>query len=248
MAGLDCAAGSTPLCVATDSAGNVLTTTDPAAASPAWTTVNVNGTNVIWDVSCPATTFCAAGDVTGAILTATSEASEPVPAITSVSPSSGSTTGGTPVTIKGSGFTGATGVAFGNVPATDVVVESSTKVTAVAPAQPAGLHNVYVTTPGGTSASVFGDLYTYLAPPAITSVSPNSGPPAGGTSVTITGSGFTGATGVAFGNVPATSLVVVSSAKITAVAPAQPAGLHNIYVTTPVGTSAAVEGDLFAYN
>jgi IPT/TIG domain len=128
------------------------------------------------------------------------------------------------------------------------VVVSSSKITAVAPAQAAGLHNTFVNTPVGTSAAVLGDLYTYVAPPAITSVSPNSGPAAGGNSVTINGSGFTGATQVVFGAVPATSVVVVSSSKITAVAPAQAAGLHNTFVTTPVGTSATVLGDLYTYH
>ena len=124
----------------------------------------------------------------------------------------------------------------------------------VSPAQTAGLHNVTVTGPGGTSADVFGDLFTYVSPPvtgssppAISSISPNSGPAAGGTSVTITGTGFTGATGVAFGGVAATNFTVVSSTQISVVSPAQPAGLHNVYVTGPAGTSAAVFGDLFTY-
>jgi hypothetical protein len=52
-------------------------------------------------------------------------------------------------------------VAFGAVAATSFVVDSSTKITAVTPAQPAGLHNVFVTGPAGTSATVLGDLFTY---------------------------------------------------------------------------------------
>ncbi len=83
--------------------------------------------------------------------------------------------------------------------------------------------------------------------PTVSNVSPSSGPPAGGTSVTITGSGFTGATGVAFGSVKATNFTVVSSTEITVVSPAQPAGLHNVFVTGPGGTSAAVFADLFTY-
>jgi hypothetical protein len=71
---------------------------------------------------------------------------------------------------------------------------------------------------------------------------------AGGTTVTITGTGFTGTTKVLFGAVAATSYTVVSSTKITAVSPAQAAGTHNIYVTTPGGTSAAVAADDFTYH
>jgi hypothetical protein len=59
--------------------------------------------------------------------------------------------------------------------------------------------------------------------------------------------GFTGVSKVAFGTVAATSYAVVSSAEITAVSPAQAAELHNIYVTTPGGTSAESAADEFTY-
>jgi hypothetical protein len=96
---------------------------------------------------------------------------------------------------------------------------------------------------------VAGDVFTYkLTKPAVAGVSPTSGTTAGGTTVTITGSGFTGATKVVFGVVAATSYTVVSDTEITAVSPAQAAAIHNIYVTTPVGTSAPVAADEFTYN
>ena len=84
-------------------------------------------------------------------------------------------------------------------------------------------------------------------PPAITAISPASGPTAGGTTVTITGSGFTGATKVVFGSVPATSFSVVSATTITAVSPAQAASTYNIAVTTSGGTSATVSADAYTY-
>jgi hypothetical protein len=91
MAGLTCTKGSKggrdSLCVATDSAGDVLTNSNPAKATSTWTTADVNGTNVIWDVSCPVTTLCAAGDVTGSILWAIPTR----PVVTKVSPASGPT-------------------------------------------------------------------------------------------------------------------------------------------------------------
>jgi IPT/TIG domain len=65
--------------------------------------------------------------------------------------------------------------------------------------------------------------------------------------VTVTGTSFTGATKVLFGAVAATSFSVTSDTKITAVSPAQAAATHNIYVTTPVGTSAPVTADQFTY-
>jgi hypothetical protein len=82
--------------------------------------------------------------------------------------------------------------------------------------------------------------------PAVTSVSPNSGVPAGGTSVTITGTGFTGATAVRFGATNATSFTVNSSTSITAVSPAG-AGTLDITVTTPADTSATSANDRFTY-
>jgi hypothetical protein len=63
--------------------------------------------------------------------------------------------------------------------------------------------------------------------------------------VTITGSGFTGATGVELGVVAATSFAVVSNTQITFVTPKQTAGLHNVTVTGATGTSADVSGDLY---
>jgi hypothetical protein len=172
-----------------------------------------------------------------------------LPTVTAISPTSGPTTGGTTVTITGTNFTGATKVLFGTVAATSFTVVSATEITAVSPAQAAGAQNISVTTPAGTSAAVAADMFTYTSStvPTVTSISPTSGPIAGGTTVTITGTNFTGATKVVFGTVAATSFTVVSATEITAVSPAQAAGAHNIYVTTPSGTSAPVAADMFTY-
>ncbi|MGA2837796.1 MAG: IPT/TIG domain-containing protein, partial [Acidimicrobiales bacterium] len=85
----------------------------------------------------------------------------PVPAVTGLSPASGTTLGGTVVTITGSGFTAASSVRFGPVAATSFTVVSDTQITAVAPAQAAGSRNVFVTTAGGTSSTVTADLFSY---------------------------------------------------------------------------------------
>jgi hypothetical protein len=91
----------------------------------------------------------------------TGTASTPVPTITSISPTSGSTAGGTTVTINGTNFTGATLVGFGSVAATSFTVISSTQIKAVSPAQAASSHNIAVFTPAGVSAAVAGDVFTY---------------------------------------------------------------------------------------
>ena len=62
--------------------------------------------------------------------------------------------------------------------------------------------------------------FTTSAPPTVTSLSPTSGPTGGGTSVTITGTSFTGATAVTFGATAATGFTVNSATQITATAPA----------------------------
>ncbi len=74
--------------------------------------------------------------------------------------------------------------------------------------------------------------------PMVTGISPASGAPAGGTSVTITGLNFTGVTAVNFGSSPASSFTFVSDSEVTAVSPAG-TGTLPITITTPVGTSAS---------
>ncbi len=78
-----------------------------------------------------------------------------------------------------------------------------------------------VTDPAGTSHTNPADRFTYDAPtiPDVESVSPNSGPASGGTTVTINGSGFTGATEVHFGSAAASGVVVVNDSTITASSP-----------------------------
>jgi alpha-tubulin suppressor-like RCC1 family protein len=83
--------------------------------------------------------------------------------------------------------------------------------------------------------------------PSITAVVPAAGPLAGGSSVTVTGANFTGATAVHFGSAPATSFVVHSASSITAVAPAGSLGTVNVTVTTPAGISPPVSADRFTY-
>lgn len=71
----------------------------------------------------------------------------PLLTVSGVTPSSGTSAGGQPVTIDGSTFFGAMSVTFGGVAATDVQVVSPTKITAVAPAHAGGAVDVTVTSP-----------------------------------------------------------------------------------------------------
>jgi hypothetical protein len=169
------------------------------------------------------------------------------PTVTGVSPTSGPTLGGTVVTITGTNLANPSVVKFGGANAAVVTPISATKLTAVAPTGSAGPQDVTVTTPGGTSATSSADQFTFVPPPTVTGVSPSSGPAAGGTSVTITGTDLTGATAVQFGATPATSFSVDSSAQVTATTPAG-SGTADVTVTTPSGTSAFNSSDRFTYN
>src|SRR5262249_31366002 len=84
------------------------------------------------------------------------------PAVTGLSPTSGSTGGGTLVTITGTDLSGATQVLFGNTAASAFTVVSATQITATAPAQAAGSVDVRVTTPARPSATPPADSFTYV--------------------------------------------------------------------------------------
>jgi hypothetical protein len=96
-----------------------------------------------------------------------------------------------------------------------------------------------------TSAAVSIKVQEALLP-MVSGISPTSGPSAGGTSVTITGTGFTGATAVDFGTTPATSFTVNNDGSITAVDPAG-SGTVDVRVITAGGTSATSAADQFTY-
>ena len=162
------------------------------------------------------------------------------PTVTAISPNSGSTAGGTAVTITGTNFAGATGVNVGGVACTPYTVVSNTSITCTTGAHAAGTASVEVTTPDGTNST--NALYTYtvtVAAPTVTAISPNTGSTAGGTAVTITGTNFTGATSVTVGGVACTPYTVGSPTSITCTTGAHAAGTANVQVTTPNGTTAA---------
>lgn len=81
--------------------------------------------------------------------------------------------------------------------------------------------------------------------PTLTTITPATGSAAGGTSVTLTGTNFTGATGVSFGGTAATSFTVNSATQITATTPARSSGSVSVVVTTPFGSN--VPNSLFTF-
>src|SRR5439155_9480558 len=90
---------------------------------------------------------------------------------------------------------------------------------------------------------------TVLGPiPRITSVVPSSGPPTGGTAVTISGSNLTASTTVAFGIAAATDVVLVNSATLTAKTPpgpsTDPPTKVDVVVSNSNGSDTLKEGFL----
>jgi hypothetical protein len=238
----------------------------PTNVPAAYSNIATNYSNATYTVAIASLTnqgTCTTNHVPPQLLTATvssaqgasdsmsfvvSQPNAPVAAIstvvTSISPTFGPAAGQTVVTVSGRGFTGATAVKFGNAAASGFTVNSDTSITATAPAG-TGTADVTVTTPAGTSATNPLDVFTYA--PTVTGISPSSGPTTGGTPVTITGTGFTGATAVMFGPNAATSVNVVAPSSISAVAPAGSLGDVHVTVTTQAGTSVTTGADKYTY-
>lgn len=181
---------------------------------------------------------------------------EAVTVAQSLTPEQGPETGGTEVTITGEGFTGATGVTFDGLDGTDFTVVDDNTITVTTPPHAPGVVEVVVTDESGDSEPLD---FEYLAgdddgdgdggagdgvPSRADSLSPASGPTSGGTTVTIVGEGFTGATGVTFDGVPGTGFVVVDDNTIRVVTPPHAVGGASVVVTDPDGNSAPL---LFSY-
>lgn len=161
----------------------------------------------------------------------------PGPAVTSVLPTSGPASGGTPVTISGSGFLSGASVKIGGTAATSVTVVNSTTITATTPAHLAGAADVTVNNPGSQGATLAGG-FGYLV--VVSSIDPASGPMAGGTPVMISGAGFQTGAGVTTGGVAATGVTVVSANTITATTGPHAAGIVDVVVTNPDTTSGTL--------
>jgi len=166
----------------------------------------------------------------------------PLPELTNISPSSGSTAGGTVVTVTGSGFSGATDVRFGGKSGTGLTVIDNRQLTIISPPNSAGTVGLSVINPArsgtsGGSATVF----RYEIPvPKLTGISPSSGSAGGGTVVTIMGSGFSGTKNVRFGEKSGTSLTVIDDSQLTIISPAHSPGSIPISITNANGEGGSL--------
>ncbi len=176
----------------------------------------------------PATAATGRVRVITAANTAVSATNFTVMRITGLNPTSG--TVGASVQINGTGLTGATSVTFTGGATATITANTATRVTVTVPTA-AQTGPITVVTPNGTLTS---GSFTVNA--AITSFTPLTGPV--GTGVTITGSGFVGATSVTFNNITATVSNVVSANSITATVPAG-ATTGRVRVITPGNTAVS---------
>jgi RHS repeat-associated protein len=160
--------------------------------------------------------------------------------LASVTPNTGPLAAGTAVSLVGTNFvTGAT-VTIGGTAATTCTRVSATSITCKAPVGTAGAKDVVVTQTGGSVTLVGG--YTYQAAPTVTSITPNNGPQAAGTAVSLAGTNFATGASVTIGGTAATACTWVSATSITCTAPAGTAGLKNVVVTQPGGTATLTNG------
>ena len=174
------------------------------------------------------------------------------PIISSIDKSSGSVAGGNPVTFKGSGFSSRAAVTFGGIPATAVTSRSPIAITATAPMHEPGRVDVELLVDSCIASIVKGG-YTYVASqPAptgqtafvISSIDPAAGNVKGGTTVTISGSGFATGDQETFGGVKSATTRDATTGALVAVAPAHGAGRVDLEIlrdnkasSLPVGFS-----------
>lgn len=159
--------------------------------------------------------------------------------ITSIDPAAGSFAGGTTVTIEADrGLANVTAVRFGGNLGTSLNVIDDTELTVVTPSHGGGVVDVTLErSPGGTL--LIEDGYEFIPPegPTIDTIDPVEGRVTGGTVVTITGTGFSGTSGVLFGAVPGTSLNIISSTELEITTPEHPEGLVGITLLHPEGNA-----------
>jgi hypothetical protein len=140
---------------------------------------------------------------------------------------------GMTVTITGTNFVGVTSIKFNGVPSTVYVVASPTTIRAIVPVTTSGYLSIQTT--GGKVTSTV--PYTYYNPPKITSFSPLT--VGAGTTVTITGTGFTWASTVKFNGVAATFSTFVNETTIRAIVPKTTSGRVTVTDKGGTATSAA---------
>ncbi len=152
------------------------------------------------------------------------------PTVTSVSPSWGSQNGGNTLTLTGQRFLTGAIVLVGGELCTSVSIVSSTQLTCLSPVHAVGVGDVTVINLDAQTGTLAGS-FTFVTAPTVTSISPTAGALAGGTTVTLTGTGFINGATVSLGGSSCGSVNVVSSTSITCVTTSHTAASVDIVVT-----------------
>ncbi|MFD2415178.1 IPT/TIG domain-containing protein [Amycolatopsis pigmentata] len=156
------------------------------------------------------------------------------PVVYSVTPSTGSSAGGTAVALIGQYFTGTTAVTFGATVGTGLAVGNDTTATVIAPANVlTGSGAVTIITPAGTSN---GRAYTYT-------IATLAMAPVQGNTMVVNGTNLTTTTGVSFSGVASPVLpLIVNDSTLEIAAPPHVIGQALLSVSTVAGTVSTVAG------
>ncbi|MEO1268544.1 MAG: IPT/TIG domain-containing protein [Myxococcota bacterium] len=163
------------------------------------------------------------------------------PQVFGVDPPAGPTAGGTVVTVIGQDFRPGLFVQFDGRIADLINVDSDTQLTAITPPHPAGTVDVTVTNDDGQTG-LGRQIFTYLEPPLLLDVTPDSGETLGGDRVTLTGRGFFEDMVVTFDGLPCTDLQVQSATTATCLTPPHPVGLVDVTITLFTGQDTLEDG------
>jgi len=163
---------------------------------------------------------------------------------TGISPTAGTTMGGTLVTISGAGFVdGATSVTF-DAEQANVQTVTPTALTVFTPAHAAGPAVVTVTS-AGVEATLAG-TFRFVAPPSIREISPTTGPATGYLPITIVGESFSATTVITFDGVPLLCPKLVNANRIQGLVPPG-SGTATVLASDPIGGSVSYANVPFLY-
>ena len=152
----------------------------------------------------------------------------------SVNPEHGPVTGGIPIEISGSGLTSANNVLVGGRLALNLTVVDDQTLLATLPAGVSGTADVHVIT--GTDIGYLPHGFVYFEPPHVTGIAPLAGPPTGGGTISLTGTGMIDGSSVVIGGTEAPVLALSADGKkLVARVPPGSVGRAEITVTTPFG-------------
>jgi hypothetical protein len=171
----------------------------------------------------------------------------PLPAVTGVSPNTGSTIGTAVVTVTGTTIGATSRVTVDGVAQAFTNVSDTQLRVALKPHAP-GTSHIVVTGPTGTSLTGSADTYTWVAPPApvVSAVTPSSGPVKRAAVVTVTVNNLIGLSKV-YVNGVAVPYTVTSATTVRVTVPAMPGGSVPIKVATAGGYSTQSASTLYTY-